>query len=98
MKPGDRVKVTAAPAKNFPTIAIANFIRDATGKPVFTGNENPYKVTTQTDLKRLLAGGTIQLGTNLSPGEYMFEVVVTDLLADQKHRVVTQWMDFQIVK
>jgi len=68
------------------------------GKPVFTGNENPYKVTTQTDMKRLLAGGTIQLGTNLSPGEYMFEVVVTDLLADQKHRVVTQWMDFQIVK
>ena len=68
------------------------------GKPVFTGNENPYKVTIQTDMKRLLAGGTIQLGTNLSPGEYMFEVVVTDLLADQKHRVVTQWMDFEIVK
>ena len=55
-------------------------------------------MTTQTDMKRLLAGGTIQLGTNLSPGEYMFEIVVTDLLADQKHRVATQWMDFQIVK
>jgi hypothetical protein len=37
VKPGDRVKVTGAPAKNFPTIAIANFIRDESGKPLFTG-------------------------------------------------------------
>ena len=37
LKPGDRVKVTGAPAKNFPTIAIANFIRDTSGKPLFTG-------------------------------------------------------------
>jgi hypothetical protein len=37
LKPGDRVKVTGAPAKNFPTVAIANFIRDGSGKPLFTG-------------------------------------------------------------
>jgi len=37
LKLGDRVKVTGAPAKNFPTIAIANFIRDESGKPLFTG-------------------------------------------------------------
>ena len=37
LKPGDRVKVTAAPAKNFPTIGIANVIRDGGGKPLFTG-------------------------------------------------------------
>ena len=37
LKPGDRVKVTGAPAKNFPAIAIANFIRDGSGKPLFTG-------------------------------------------------------------
>jgi hypothetical protein len=44
VKPGDRVKVTAAPAKNFPTIAIANFIRDDTGKPLFTGTTQIYDV------------------------------------------------------
>ena len=37
LKPGDRVKVTGAPAKNCPAIAIANFIRDGSGKPLFTG-------------------------------------------------------------
>jgi uncharacterized protein DUF6152 len=43
VKPGDRVKVTAAPAKNFPTIAIANFIRDDSGKPLFTGTTQIYE-------------------------------------------------------
>lgn len=37
LKPGDRVSVSAAPARNFPAIAIANFIRDGNGKAVFTG-------------------------------------------------------------
>jgi DNA replicative helicase MCM subunit Mcm2 (Cdc46/Mcm family) len=37
LKPGDRVKVSGAPAKNFPDIAIANFIKDSSGKPLFTG-------------------------------------------------------------
>ena len=43
LKPGDRVKVSGAPAKNFPTIAIANSIKDANGKPVFTGTTQIYE-------------------------------------------------------
>ena len=37
LKVGDRVNVSGAPAKNFPAIGLANFIRDDTGKPLFTG-------------------------------------------------------------
>ena len=37
LKPGDRITVTAAPARNFPAIAIATAIKDAGGKPFFTG-------------------------------------------------------------
>jgi hypothetical protein len=37
LKLGDRVSVSGAPAKNFPAIAIANSIKDANGKPMFTG-------------------------------------------------------------
>jgi hypothetical protein len=37
LKPGDHIKVSGAPAKNFPTIAIANSIKDSGGKPMFTG-------------------------------------------------------------
>jgi hypothetical protein len=47
-------------------------------------------------LKRLSVTGAIQLGTDMAPGEYVFQVVITDLLADQKHRVATQWIDFEV--
>jgi hypothetical protein len=68
------------------------------GQPVFTGKEIPFKISSQPDLKRLLAGGVIQLGTDLSPGEYVFQVVVNDPQASDKHRLATQWIDFEIVK
>jgi hypothetical protein len=42
LKPGDHIKVTGAPAKNYPTIAIGNFIRDSSGKPLFTGTTQVY--------------------------------------------------------
>ena len=42
LKPGDHIKVTGAPAKNYPTIAIGNFVRDSSGKPLFTGTTQVY--------------------------------------------------------
>lgn len=68
------------------------------GKEVFVGKENSFESSGQTDLKRLAVSGAIQLGSDMTPGEYVLQVVVSDLLADQKHRIATQWMDFQIVK
>lgn len=65
---------------------------------VFTGNEIPYNVNNQLDLKRLMAGGQLQLGTDLPAGDYALQVIVTDLNADEKHRTASQWMDFEIVK
>jgi len=37
LKPGDHVRVKGARARNFPTIAYANLIRDGSGNPLFTG-------------------------------------------------------------
>jgi VWFA-related protein len=77
-------------------LAQVRLFRD--GKPVFTGKENALSFSNIVDPKRLVTGGGIQLGTDLVPGEYVLQVVVKDLLADEKHRTVTQWMDFEIVK
>ncbi|MEP6818265.1 MAG: hypothetical protein ABJA18_01950 [bacterium] len=52
----------------------------------------------QPDLKRIAAGSALQLGSDLLPGEYVLQITATDLLADQKHRVATQWIDFEVVK
>jgi len=68
------------------------------GKQVFAGSQIPYSPVQQADLKRLPVGGAIQLGSDMAPGEYVLQVVVTDMLADQKHRIATQSMDFQIMK
>ena len=43
LKPGDRIKVSGAPARNHPAIAIANSIKDASGKPLFTGTTQIYE-------------------------------------------------------
>ena len=43
LKPGDHIKVVGAPARNYPAIAIANSIRDGSGKPLFTGITQTYQ-------------------------------------------------------
>ena len=68
------------------------------GELVFSGNETPFALRNQSDLRRLSAGGAIQLGTNMQPGEYVLQIVVSDLLAREKYRSVTQWLDFEIVQ
>jgi len=68
------------------------------GQQVFNGRETPFDAANQVDLKRLPAAGAIILGSEMLPGEYQLQVVVTDPLAKEKYRVATQWIDFEIVK
>jgi hypothetical protein len=67
------------------------------GNPVFVGKEQALNLNNPSDLKRLGAAGSIKLGSDMVPGEYVFQVVVTDSLANSKHRVATQAMDFEMV-
>jgi hypothetical protein len=71
-------------------------VRD--GKIVFAGSEVPFDPSGQTDLKRLIGGGAIQLGSELPPGEYVLQIIVKDSLAGDKRKMATQWIDFEIVK
>jgi VWFA-related protein len=68
------------------------------GKLVFTGKENALGTVSQPDLKRITITGALKLGADLSPGEYVLQINATDPLADEKHRVATQWIDFEVVK
>jgi hypothetical protein len=44
LKPGDRVTVAGAPARNFPTIAVCTSVKDGNGKPLFTGTTPVYEL------------------------------------------------------
>ena len=72
------------------------------GQLVFTGGVAPVDASGQTDLKRLVAGGRLQVGTELAPGDYVLQVIVTDALAGGKQGdakgTTTQWVDFEIVR
>ncbi|HYH85370.1 MAG TPA: VWA domain-containing protein [Pyrinomonadaceae bacterium] len=74
----------------------ARLFRD--GREIFAGRQMPVAVASQSDPKRVLAGGRMSLGPNAAPGEYVLQVVVTDAAEGQRPRVATQWIDFEIVE
>jgi VWFA-related protein len=74
----------------------ARIYRD--GAPVFNGDVTPLNITSLPDRERLDLAGSLKLGAGLPPGEYVLQIVVTDLLATGKHRVASQWVDFEIVE
>ena len=67
------------------------------GVQLFAGKETPYDASGETDLKRLVVNAGIQLGSVMTPGEYVLQVIVTDSVKE-KPRVTSQWLDFEIVK
>ncbi|MBL8178653.1 MAG: VWA domain-containing protein [Bryobacterales bacterium] len=70
----------------------ATVFRD--GKQVFAGKTMPYEPGAGFDPKRMLTAGQLRLGREMTPGEYMLLVKVTDKLAPAKRNTAVQWMDF----
>jgi VWFA-related protein len=66
------------------------------GQQVYEGKPNPLPMNGQPDPKRMVAGGTMKLGSGMAPGDYVLQVTVTDKLARDKYRTATQWMDFEV--
>jgi hypothetical protein len=65
---------------------------------MFAGQAQPLKPTRQTAPDRIETAGRLELGSELPPGEYILQIIVTDALADKQHRHATQWIDFELVK
>jgi VWFA-related protein len=72
----------------------ARLFRD--GAQVLAGKTTPATGAGATDPQRLTAGGRMSLGRDITPGEYVLQVIVTDKLAKSKFNMVTQSMDFEI--
>ena len=68
------------------------------GKQVYQGKVMPLDSIGQPDLKKMVAGGRLQLGSKMEAGDYVLQVIVTDTLAKDKYRVATQAMDFEVQK
>ncbi len=68
------------------------------GKILFEGKVQPVLTDNITDTRRVRANGALSLGTNLLPGEYVLQIVITDNLAKKKRQTVSQFVPFEIVK
>ena len=63
-------------------------------QPVFSSQL--MNVSGQPGAKRVVAIGRLQLGQNLRPGDYILQVIVTDMAGKDKRRMATQWIPFDV--
>lgn len=68
------------------------------GNVVGPSSEIPLDVKNQPDLSRLFVNGSFRLNSDLVPGNYYLQVVITDNVTKAKQSTITQWVDFEIVK
>jgi len=83
-------------------------IDSATGRPqltmqvrLFRDNQQVFasqnlNVMGQPGVKRVVAMGHLQLGQNLTAGDYILQVIVTDVAGKNKPRVASQWIVFEV--
>lgn len=74
----------------------ARLFRD--GKLVYEGEVAPLRLSPQKDWKRINVAGSMALGKTARPGDHILQIVITDTLAKEKYRTISQWMDFEIEK
>jgi hypothetical protein len=66
-------------------------------KLIFTGDELAFSPVDDTDPKRLLGAGVVQIKAGMPPGAYVIQIIVTDLLDKGKEKIASQWIDFELV-
>jgi|GEM_PF-87984 len=67
------------------------------GQEVFTGAQLPVDVSNQQDPTRVVVARRLQLGTVLTPGDYVLLLTVTDGSDTGKGRTSSRWTDFEVV-
>ena len=66
------------------------------GKIILEGKTVPLDILDPADLQRIKSAGAISIGTEMQPGEYVLQLIVTDNLAKEKRRLATQFVQFEV--
>lgn len=68
------------------------------GKVILEGAPSPVETSRQPDARRIEVLDAVTLGTDLAPGEYVLQLIVSDQLAKGDKRLAAQTVDFEIVE
>lgn len=66
------------------------------GKIIASNEPSAINMQGQTDPQRIVAVHRLSLGKDMAPGNYVLQIVVTDL-SEKKPRVASRWIDFEVV-
>jgi hypothetical protein len=67
------------------------------GKPIFEGKQQPVSSENQPDPAALSVVGSLALGTQMQPGDYVLQITVTDDLAKEKYKSSSQFVQFELI-
>ena len=65
------------------------------GKILLDGKPHPIEM--QNDLQQIAGTAAINLGTQMAPGDYILQIIVTDNAAPAKKQLTSQYIEFEII-
>lgn len=68
------------------------------GKIILEGKQTLIPTTGQTDLQRVKFAGALNLGDEMTAGDYVLQIVIRDELAKDKRKIATQFVQFEILQ
>lgn len=67
------------------------------GKLYFSGKPTPIDLTEQKNWRKAASSGALVLGSEMPPGDYVLQIIVTDNLVKGKDKTTEQFVQFEIV-
>ncbi len=67
------------------------------GKVIFESKPKPPDALGQTNSQSINATGAISLGTEMPPGDYILQIIITDPAAKEKNNTAAQFVQFEII-
>lgn len=68
------------------------------GKLLYESSPGPVELADRQDALKIASVGALNLGTEMTSGDYVMQIVVTDNLAKNKRKIATQFVQFEIVE
>ena len=63
-----------------------------------TAKPKPFDATGQTDMAHLRFFGGLAIGSQMEPGDYILQIIVTDNYGKQKRQLASQFVQFEVVE
>ena len=67
------------------------------GKLIFESKQNPITTAGQTNMQSVQTSGSISLGTGMTAGEYVLQLIVTDNSNNKKRQIAAQFVPFEVI-